>query len=515
MKSLRLVLISAIAALHLSLPDQAAASILQTDLQLTGTLNKIKSGAVMTVESGGGFVVASSGSFTLASGATVTFGAPLSMANGGTGSALTGPGADRILFWDESAGMMTWLQLGSNISIAGTTINVSSGGDFSSNTSSSVDGELVLFSGTAGKTGKRATLTGLLKLTAGVGSAASSTTDYVAPGAFTSAPLTMATARLLGRTTAGTGAAEELTISAALDLLSGGSTRGSLAYRGATGWTTIAPGTSGYVLASNGLGADPTYQSVGGTVTHTGGALSSNGVVLGAGSGDTKTAAGLTTDGTSQLTLGEAGTSVGSIVYKNATSGSITVSPATGALGTVTYTLPAASGNVVIDSATQNLTNKTLNKVTVTAPATSATITIADGKTFTVSQNTTLDRQSSTGIPVEFAIACSDMTTAITAATNKAYFRAPYAFTVTEVRASLFTAQSAGSIFTVDINESGTSILSTKLTIDNTEKTSQTAATPPVISDSSIADDAEISVDVDQIGTSGAAGLVIWIKGYR
>lgn len=54
----------------------------------------------------------------------------------------------------------------------------SSGGDFSSNTSTSVDGELVLFSGTGGKTGKRANVTGLPVLAAGVlsGSAATSST---------------------------------------------------------------------------------------------------------------------------------------------------------------------------------------------------------------------------------------------------------------------------------------------------------------------------------------------------
>jgi hypothetical protein len=44
-------------------------------------------------------------------------------------------------------------------------------GDFSSNTSSSVDGETVRFSGTAGKTGKRSTLTGIVRENSGVGSA--------------------------------------------------------------------------------------------------------------------------------------------------------------------------------------------------------------------------------------------------------------------------------------------------------------------------------------------------------
>lgn len=114
-----------------------------------------------------------------------------------------------------------------------------------------------------------------------------------------------------------------------------------------------------------------------------------------------------------------------------------------------------------------------------------------------------------------FIIPCSDETTAIAAGTNKVIFRMPYAFKVTEVRASLSTAQTSGSIFTVDINESGTTIISTKLTIDNTEKTSKTAVTAPVISDADLADDAEVSIDVDQIGDGTAKGLKVTIIGYK
>ena len=51
-------------------------------------------------------------------------------------------------------------------------IAASGGGDFSSSTSTSVDGEAVVFSGTGGKTGKRATGTGVAKLSSGVLSAA-------------------------------------------------------------------------------------------------------------------------------------------------------------------------------------------------------------------------------------------------------------------------------------------------------------------------------------------------------
>jgi hypothetical protein len=118
-------------------------------------------------------------------------------------------------------------------------------------------------------------------------------------------------------------------------------------------------------------------------------------------------------------------------------------------------------------------------------------------------------------LPVEIQLAASDETTALTAGTAKVTFRMPYAMTVTAVRASLTTAQASGSIFTVDINESGASILSTKLTIDNTEKTSTTAATPAVISDTALADDAEITIDIDQIGNGTATGLKITLIGTR
>ena len=112
-------------------------------------------------------------------------------------------------------------------------------------------------------------------------------------------------------------------------------------------------------------------------------------------------------------------------------------------------------------------------------------------------------------------IACSDESTALTAGTAKITFRMPYAMTLTSVRASLNTAQTSGSIFTVDINESESSILSTKLTIDNTEKTSTTAATAPVISDTALADDAEITIDIDQVGDGTAKGLKVTLIGTR
>ena len=114
-----------------------------------------------------------------------------------------------------------------------------------------------------------------------------------------------------------------------------------------------------------------------------------------------------------------------------------------------------------------------------------------------------------------FVLACSDEETALTTGT-KLTFRMPFEYTVTAVRASLTTAGTGANLVTVDINESGTTILSTKITIDATETTSTTAATAPVISDPDLANDAEITVDIDQIDSGGvSAGLKVSIIGYR
>jgi hypothetical protein len=115
--------------------------------------------------------------------------------------------------------------------------------------------------------------------------------------------------------------------------------------------------------------------------------------------------------------------------------------------------------------------------------------------------------------PFELVVAASDESTALTTGTAKITFRMPRAVTLSSVRASLTTAQASGTIFTVDINEGGVSILSTKLTIDNTEKTSTTAVTAPVISDANLADDAEMTIDIDQIGNGSATGLKVMLIG--
>lgn len=106
-----------------------------------------------------------------------------------------------------------------------------------------------------------------------------------------------------------------------------------------------------------------------------------------------------------------------------------------------------------------------------------------------------------------------DETTGITAGTGKKTFRMPGYFTLGEVRASLTTAQATGSIFTVDLKQNGSTVFSTLLTIDNTEKTSVTAATPSVLSITALNDDDEMRIDVTQIGDGTAQGLKVTLLG--
>lgn len=112
-------------------------------------------------------------------------------------------------------------------------------------------------------------------------------------------------------------------------------------------------------------------------------------------------------------------------------------------------------------------------------------------------------------------IAISDQITALTTGTAIQTFRMPVHATLVGARASVATAPT-GANLVLDINEGGTSVLSTKLSIDAGEKTSTTAATTAVISDSDIADDAEMTIDIDQVGSTvagaGAKIIIYYVK---
>jgi hypothetical protein len=103
---------------------------------------------------------------------------------------------------------------------------------------------------------------------------------------------------------------------------------------------------------------DGTWATPGGsgTVTATGGNLTANALVLGAGTTDTKVVAGVVSDGTSKITLGVAGSSVGGLLLANATSGTVELRPVTGALGTSVISVPAATDTMELLGTAQTIT---------------------------------------------------------------------------------------------------------------------------------------------------------------
>lgn len=118
-----------------------------------------------------------------------------------------------------------------------------------------------------------------------------------------------------------------------------------------------------------------------------------------------------------------------------------------------------------------------------------------------------------TSAPFIIPIAVGDETTALAAGAAKVTFRMPKAMTLTAVRGSLTTAQTSGALLTFNVKENGVTVFSTKPTFDNAEKTTTTAATAPVLSDTALADDAEITIDIDQVGDGTAKGLKVYLIG--
>ena len=153
----------------------------------------------------------------------------------------------------------------------------------------------------------------------------------------------MSATRLLGRKTAsGVGPPEELTVSDILDWTSGAAPAfGDVLFRGASTWQRLAPGTSGQFLQTQGVGSSPQWAAP----SVAGSALTGSSLAAGI------TSSSLTSFGSSPTLV---------------------------------------TPNIGVATATS------VNKVAITAPASSATLTIADGKTATVNNSITFAGTDST-----------------------------------------------------------------------------------------------------------------------
>jgi len=92
-----------------------------------------------------------------------------------------------------------------------------------------------------------------------------------------------------------------------------------------------------------------------------------------------------TSSSASNITIGTAGSIVGSLELANATSGTVSLTPTTGALGSAVITVPAATDTMALIAATQTLTNKTISGATISggtiSGVTSASLTLGSDAT--------------------------------------------------------------------------------------------------------------------------------------
>ena len=115
-----------------------------------------------------------------------------------------------------------------------------------------------------------------------------------------------------------------------------------------------------------------------------------------------------------------------------------------------------------------------------------------------------------------FVVACSSESDDLETGDDKVQFRMPFQFELTDILANVNVAPTGADI-NVQVQEDGTNIMSgVGITIDATETSSSSSATQPTITDSTLASNSIISVDLDLVGsTLTGTGLKINFIGYR
>lgn len=289
----------------------------------------------------------------------------LPIGSGGTGSSLTDPNADRILFWDDSVGAVDWLTIGTGLSISGTTISATSG-----------SGTVTSVSGTGSVNG--ITLSGTVT---------------------TSGSLT------LGGTLSGVSLTSQ--VSGTLPIANGGTgqtgtpSNGQLLIGNGTGFTrsTLTAGTG--ISISNSSGGITVSSTVTGTVTNVSGTGTVNGITL---SGSVSTSGNLFLTGsisgvqlgsavTGTLPIGNGGTgqtstpSNGQLLIGNSAAAGYSLATLTAGSGISisngfgSITISASGGASGVSSFSAGSTGLTPSSATTGAITLGGTLAVANGGT--------------------------------------------------------------------------------------------------------------------------------------
>lgn len=188
-----------------------------------------------------------------------------------------------------------------------------------------------------------------------------------------------------------------------------------------------------------------------------------------------------------------------------------------GMIGTINIgdpiTAQEVSSSYVSDSELTTTLSTTLADYLTESEAASAYLTLSNASSTYLTQasaaNTYDTREQS------MTIALSDEVSILTGGSAKVSIRSPFGIVLTKNPRASVSVSSSTSDISVDIKINGVSIFSTGtlLWIDQAETSSLTASKTPVLSTTSIADDAPISFDVSYSGSS-AKGLKVTLY-YR
>jgi hypothetical protein len=273
--------------------------------------------------------------------------------------------------------------------------------------------------------------------------------------------------------------------------------QGGVLVRGASTWEFLPVGTSGQFLKSNGAGANPEWAAP-------------------AGGGDA-----LTTNALSQFAATTSAQLAGVISDETGTGALVFADSPT----LVTPALGTPSGGVLTNCSglpTAGLVDDAVTLAKMAAGTAGNLITYdASGNPAAVATGTAGQRLTSNGagsaptfqsealrIPIFFSDQSTDWTTGL-----KVTFTWRFGTTTLSSTPIDCVTAPTGSAAQFDVKKNGTTIYSTKPTIDASETSTDTAATPAVISTTSLANGDIVTIHIDQIGSSdaGQGGVITFV----